>query len=255
MHFGGYMVEKESEWILPEVLERQELQYRQSECPLPEGDFSSYKLLDRGVVANSNLEFHNCMGDAAQVFTKILKAMVVKYELPTGSIADMGAGAGFVANEMSARFPNSKVYTYEISRDAVSFSKKNFPRLNAFQMTIAPTSCFGSKFDLIYAKEFYPFTRTNSYEFQKSYIDTFLCNITSNGVLVFILLKTRLCLLNNLESLKKDFPSLIVELVPAGKIYKWIPFLKFAQYMTRILNFLRRRSNAYMFIIKKGIVA
>jgi cyclopropane fatty-acyl-phospholipid synthase-like methyltransferase len=245
-------LEKNSEWINPEKLLLQEKKTRESSGKVDtSGDFGSYKLLNEGKKDNTGIELHNCVGDAAKLNAILLKKFIQKNKFSSDTIADMGAGAGYVANSIAQEFPLSKVISYEISQDAVDFSTKEFLKVQAHQMTISPESKFQQDFNVIFAREFYPFTRTNSYEFQKNFLSNFLQHTVTGGGVLVQLLKSKECLLNNLKELKEDFPEIKIELFPSTRIYKLIPFLAVAQFVTAIYNILKNQNNSYLLVMKK----
>lgn len=242
-----------SDWYRAENLTAQE-EYERGlsvDSANPKSDFGSYKLALHGA-KESLIEEHNCTGERATIFSQILKTITRKhgYVRRSGRIADMGSVLGFVAAEVHKEFRNHVVECYEISSDAVEFGKKHFPYLSFYKKAILSDSSFEKKFDIIYAKEFYPFTRTNDYSQQKSFIDNFIKNLNNGGILIITAAESAECLLNNLINLRKDFPNLSVEVEPKFPIYRMLKNLKTSQILTNIIAKLLRKKLSKILIIK-----
>ena len=113
----------------------------------------------------------------------------------------MGCGAWFIATDLKKLQSLSEIYAYDISYDAINHGKKSFPSVHFVAKAIEPDSEFGIAFNVIYAHEFYPFTRTNSS------IDNFLKNIDihNNRLLLINLKQTEKCFINNYDKLLKNY--------------------------------------------------
>lgn len=243
-------LENESSWILPDNLKLQELKFRNGEiAPDKTNDFGSYKLLNNGL--DSQIEAHNACGIRAIHFSKCMRYLIKKNQILTESVADMGAGAGFVAAAMKRFFPEANIDCYEISGDAVDYGRKNFPDIRFYQQEISPCSQFETKYNLIYAKEFYPFTRTNNFSFQSKYIDLFLKYLYPNGWLILELVASPRCLLNNRTNLQKIYPKVAVEVEPALTISRVIPHFYLSQLATKFIKNILKTNNSYFILFKK----
>ena len=104
---------------------------------------------------------------------------------------------------------------------------------------------------MIYAREFYPFTRTNSFEYQQSYIELFTRHLNANGWLIIALAHTEQCLLNNLQKLKDTHPELAVQIDPLS-IFCTARFFTLAQFLSVCLRKLLRRRNRYFLLMRRN---
>jgi ubiquinone/menaquinone biosynthesis C-methylase UbiE len=142
-------------------------------------DFDSYRKLYEGS-DNSGIESHNELGSSAMLIADCLRDMV-GFEPET--VADMGGGVGFVANEISKVWTKTKVYSYDLGEYATKYGQEHFKNVTFINKAIDVNDIFEEgQFDVIFAREFYPFSRTTEWEYQKSYIDMFLNNIKTGGV-------------------------------------------------------------------------
>lgn len=250
-----YFLEEDDKWIFPETLKKQEELERNKSVAESnnEGDFGSYKQLLNGM-QNSNIESHNnSIGINAKINVAIFKKVVSQFGIISPKIiGDMGCGAGFITAEIEKQFSAANVYGYDVSVDAIRYAQKEFPKVNFNVMAIEPGAVFTVKFDIIYAHEFYPFTRTNSLEFEMSFLETFLDNLNDGGLLVIGLCHTRKCLLNQLTLVKQKIEKKVTKLImPSKKIYRLIPQLFFAQVLTFIINKIFNKKMSYFVVIKK----
>lgn len=248
-------IEENSQWILPEKLKQQELQERQQSVGSSNlrGDFGSYKALLNNQ-KDTMIEYHNSVGVNARVMAKYLKKYIVKYYGMPNLIADMGCGAGFIAHELKEILPESKICAFDISQDAISYGRAHFKNVDFTVKQIEPQSDFGFQFDVIYAHEFYPFTRTNAFEFQKAYISNFLHRIRDDGILLISLAQSAQCLLNNyprlLETYGKEF-EIIKTALPIRKVTTLIRNIDLSLAVSFLINLILRRKPSFMIVIKK----
>lgn len=251
-------VEEESLWILPSELTKQENLERTGESTSIDlkSDFGSYNALLNG--RNFTLiETHNSVGLRSRAIAVHLNRYIKNYSNKPAIIGDMGCGAGFIANDLKKLQSQSEIYAYDISLDAINYGKKSFPSVHFVAKAIEPDSEFGIAFNVIYAHEFYPFTRTNSFDFQKSYIDNFLKNIDmhNNGLLLISLKHTEKCLINNYDKLFKHYDDeyeIVKYALPSFKIYNFSKNYSLSTLFTIIINFLFNRKNSYIITISKS---
>ena len=242
---------EESNWILPDNLSRKEADYRKGKIPADSGDdFGSYYLLARNQ-ENTGIELHNACGYRAVHFAKAIMYLMRRYKISPATIADMGSGAGFTASQIRLLCPQSKIQCNELSHDAVSYGQAAFPEIIFHQFEIRPDTNFGATFDMICAREFYPFTRTNSFEFQQSYIELFTRHLNANGWLIIALAHTDKCLLNNLQKLKETHPELEVQIDPLS-FFRNVRFFSLAQCLSVCIRKLLRRRDRYFLLLRRN---
>jgi hypothetical protein len=253
---NNFNLEQSQSWILTSELKKQEISERTEGIDNAnlKSDFGSYKaLLNR---RNSTMiELHNSVGVRSKLISAHLKSHIIKYCKKPMVIGDMGCGAGFIANDLKKMLNFSDIYAYDISEDAIAYAKLEFPSVNFEAKSIEPDSDFGLIFDVIYAHEFYPFTRTNSFEFQSKYIDNFLKNIDfkNSGLLMISMLQTEKCLINNYDKLLNHFGikyHIQKVIIPSLKIYIFFKNYTLSSFLTKLLNFILKRKNAYIIIIR-----
>ncbi|MHB9072933.1 MAG: class I SAM-dependent methyltransferase [Desulfobaccales bacterium] len=250
-------LEKESEWILVDRLSDSEKQARQKSV-LEEGDkygdFGSYRSLINNGLINSMIEVHNAVGLQARDYVELLSKIIqehLKHEPMI--IADMGCGAGFIANELKIKFPESRVIGYDISQHAIEYAKTHWLKAEFHCMGIDHESNFGLKFDIIHCREFYPFTRTNNIEFALGYLNMFKKHLNPNGIIVLTLAHTEKCILNSVDSLSSNINTLLTYkkiLLPSRHLYRYTRNLSIANALTHLANKIFKKHNAYCLIFQ-----
>ena len=85
-------------------------------------------------------------------------------------LLDCGCGLGFIAREL-AKMTVNNIYYCDPSEYINKIHKKFYPYENFFQSDIQNLNKFNKKFDIIYLREIYPFTRENNFENQKNLIE------------------------------------------------------------------------------------
>lgn len=255
----NYDLDKNEEWILSENLKQQEVQESSSDVKEsnPKSDFGSYKMLKNGK-SGSLIEFHNCMDEAAASYSGAV-TQLMRRKMNTAQsflLADVGCGAGFVANELKLMNPSAEVYAYDISSDGVEFGSENFPNVKFEQKSIDIGMDFGHKFSVIHAREFYPFSRTNSFEYHKDYLNTFVKNLAVNGFIIIGNIHNEKSLFNNYQELKvyleqNDNVNVDRVVLPISKVFRIVPNLKIAGLITTFLNKLLNRQMSYLMTVTK----
>ena len=229
-----------SDWWKPQNLKKSEKKFR-NENELGEidvhNDFGSYKvMLNTNDATKSIIYTHNEITPSYRV--KAIKEILGGF-IPE-KIYDLGCGLGFTTNEIRNEYPCAEVIGVDISEDAIAFGKKNFPSCQFLCEAVDP----GQKnqifcADLIYAFEFYPFTRTSDLSDHKQYLAHLTDELSENGKLVIFQLW------NNPESLSANyyeliafFPNLQFELysMPLRQIGKFVRF----RYLANILSAIAR---------------
>jgi len=96
---------------------------------------------------------------------------------------DIGAGAGFVAQELHAK--GVKMTASEFSDDGCELIRSKNPELSVVKLDVS-TYCEKCKWDLVVARELYPFTRVNAFTDQYAVVKRLIESLTPNGVLLLI---------------------------------------------------------------------
>lgn len=211
-------------------------------------DFAAYYALLNGIdkswVAPHNIRFRQAKTHA-QVFKKITK----KYKLNCSTILDVGCGAGFITNELTMLLPQSKICGIDIATDAIEYAKINFKKADFWVEPISNKTKLGKTFNIIHAREFYPFTRTNKTKIHLEYLKTLADHLDDNGAIMIYLLPLEKSLLTNLENISPHLEEIGLKhkyskiLIPVSTAYHFFPSLGISQYLSRLLNFIRKRKN------------
>mgnify|MGYP000849073154 FL=1 len=236
-------------WWKPEKLKEDEKNFLSNdkiESLDSKNDFGSYKIMRiKDDIKSSQIQSHNDIKPGYKV--KIIKKLLKDKKFT--SILDVGCGLGYTANELNQTFTDSSVTGIDISKDAITYANEKFSQCKFLCDAIDPANdkqIF--KFDLITAFEFYPFTRTNSFQDQVDYINHLTKNISAEGALVvFQLWDNPLSLSVNYEALQKYFSKLVFKDydIPIRKIGILIPHrglaILLSKIMSEILSFFSKK--------------
>ena len=206
------------DWFYPENLRESEQKSRNSNDDNPHigGDFGSYKsLLKTNDLENSMIKSHNDINPAQKL--KLLKKITDKFlkNKKIHSILNVGCGTGFETKVLSEIY-NCDITGVDASLDGIEYAKKynSNSKTEYISKTIDSNFLLNTKFDICYAIEFYPFTRTKDFEFQKNIISSIFNNLSNEGVLVMYQLET-----DESDTIKNNIQELSVLLKKNVKIY------------------------------------
>lgn len=174
-------------------------------------------------------------------------------ELEKRLLGDWGGGIGTLANSLNKYF--NQVFSYDIAKDAGEYGKKQFPKVNFITKGITDREIFEEgPFNVLIAYEFYPYTRTSEWDYQKKYIDMCLLNLKKDGLLIIgtpnsrkkdnIMRNKRLIL----QNYSKKHQVKIFRL-PSYQIFKVIKNLYFTNLLSDIFSVLR--DSHYLIIMHK----
>ena len=242
-------------WFSPESMLQTESKVRSLEnADFSEmGDFGSYRAL-RERKSKTNIALHNSTGEHATAMAKILTRFIRKLSTNTLTIADMGCGAGFIAEKMKSYFPESNIFGFDLATDAIEYAKENFSGINFRCCAIEASTNFPEIYSVIYAHEFYPFTRTNDFNLQAGYVQNFLKHLIYPGGLLLIGLRiSDESLYHKLDMLRKTLKpeiQLRAHYIPIKKIHNLVKFFGLSTFLSRLLNFALRRPNSVIISIR-----
>ena len=218
------------DWFYPKNLKENELKFRNSNNDSTDlkNDFGSYKsLLKTNDFENSMIKSHNDINPTQKL--KLLKKITDKFlkNKKIHSILNVGCGTGFETKALSEIY-NCDITGVDASLDGIDYAKKynSNSKTEYISETIDSNFLLNTKFDICYAIEFYPFTRTKDLEFQKNIISSIFNNLSNEGVLVMYQLET-----DKWDTIKNNIQELSVLLKKNVKtysklhykIYKFIP--------------------------------
>ena len=146
------------------------------------------------------------------------------------------------------------IYYCDPSISVKEIHDKIFPQENFFQSDIENIKDFGKKFDVIYLREVYPFTRDSNYENQKKLIKILNNQLNDNGVLIFEQIKNKEDLFDNLQNFNINHTIIPLPPVKIGKS-KFLNniFFKsfFLQILLKILYRICNKNINYFILINK----
>jgi 2-polyprenyl-3-methyl-5-hydroxy-6-metoxy-1,4-benzoquinol methylase len=194
-------------WYLPENLKKTEekiYNLKVSEV-VNTNDFGSYKIfLETGDINKSWLNAHNDIAPKNKILSikSIIRNKIDKHFIPN-KILNVGCGAGFETKELSLQY-NCHVLGIDASKDGIEIAKRiNSNKWTTFQ-TILIDENFSQtkKYDICFAIEFYPFTRSKDMKFQLSILNAIFNNLKDNGMIVLYQLY------DNDESIKSNIENI-----------------------------------------------
>ena len=166
---------------------------------------------------------------------------------------DCGCGLGYIARELN-KLTNHNIYYCDPSDSVKKIHDKIFPKENFFQSDIENLNNHKNKFDLIYLREVYPFTRNNNYKDQEKLLKILNNKLNKNGLLILEQIKNEKDLFDNLS--KMSFKYKIIFLLPirfgSNKFLNKLSFknLLFQYSIKLIYKILGKRINHFILIYK-----
>jgi len=168
---------------------------------------------------------------------------------------DCGCGLGFLARELKKMTVNNLQYC-DPSEYINKIHKKFYPYENFFQSDIQNLNKFNKKFDIIYLREVYPFTRENNFENQKNLIEILNNQLNDNGILILEQIKNNKDLFCNINKFKFDIKSYKLLPIKWHK-FEFINILYFKsfylQYLINLIYKILDKQITYFIVIKKYI--
>jgi SAM-dependent methyltransferase len=217
------------------------------------GDFGSYRSVLKGVsISEAGLAQHNDLNSKLKI--RFIDSILLSGKDSAMDILDAGCGMGFTTHELGKFYSNSKVVGVDISSDGIMYAKDNFRSEDFLCQGIDPKNPPLGRFDLIFCFEFYPFTRTNSVEVHREYLDYFLSQLKETGELI---LHQRWenpdSISSNMSVLKNQFGLYRFNTyrIPHAKLIKLFKFAVLSKFMDKFFRFLLRKDQMRAIIISK----
>ena len=166
---------------------------------------------------------------------------------------DCGCGLGYIARELN-KLSKHNIYYCDPSDSIKKIHDKIFPNENFFQSDIENLNNHKKKFDLIYLREVYPFTRNDNYKDQEKLIRILNNKLNINGLLIFEKIKNEKDLFENLSKLSIKYK--IIFLLPirfgGNKILNKLNLKNlFFQYLLKLIyKLLGKKINHFILIYK-----
>jgi len=209
------MLEKDSEWILPEKLKKQEIKARklidEGEGNSDHGgDFGSYYAFRKGI----NFDYikpHALSNDLkALYYTKNLQAFLHSKGFSLkGEILDVGCAIGTITNAINIINEGGGTSGIDISEDGIEVAKSKYPNCSFYNQSADDLSNFENEtFNIIHCKEFYPFTRTNDQKYHLKYLELFYDKLTKDGFVILEMVSLDKGICNTYKNLKKSLKNI-----------------------------------------------
>jgi len=101
------------------------------------------------------------------------------------AILDVGCGVGTITDALRRSVPGAEVSGMDLSSDAVLAAQERYPRCrfirrSADELSLVPDASL----DLIHAREFYPFTRTEDPGFHLRFLRAFAPKLRPGGLII-----------------------------------------------------------------------
>ena len=250
-------MEKIKPWFHPKNLKKSEIKPRIQENNIDiNNDFGSYKImLKTGRIELSNIHNHNDLNPKKKILSikKALKNIIC--ENPN-KILNVGCGLGFETKALTEIY-SCDITGVDVSEDGIEYAKKFNSNLKTtfIPMIIDKNFLLKETFEMCYAIEFYPFSRTEDLNFQKQIVTSLINNLGKNGALVIYQLG-----MNN-GSIEKNFENIAKSLRLKStmindfhpKIFRFLNNLKLTSFFCKILSKIFNRSFGKTIIcFKKG---
>ena len=243
----------EEAWHYPSNLERVQKEFQAVGVDQLDlgNDFGSYrKVLLTGETQDSLLELHNDLAPFQKL--RDLDRLLGKPR-PT-SILDVGCGIGVTTRGLAHLYPDADVLGVDVSEDAISYARMTHSEVEFVALAIHPRGEEIGLFDLIYCFEFYPFTRTNDYEWQADFIDYLTKQLaTSGSLIIYQLWDNPTSLSTVVDKVKSRLPQCDFHLheLPNPRFTARLPWFA-ARIFTRLLEIpLRRRLARTVLLIQR----
>ena len=182
-----------------------------------------------------NIDSHSQI-KLADLYANRLKLLINKFLKKSNiDFLDCGCGYGFISREL-IKITNHNIHYCDPSLSIKSIHRKIFFKENFFCSDIQNLWRYKKKYDIIYLREIYPFTRDNNFKNQKKLIVKLNNQLKINGIIIFEQIKNKKDLFDNLS--KFNFKYKIIPLLP----------IKFGK--NNILNLIFFKSSSLQLVIK-----
>ena len=216
-----------------------------------EGDFGSYRKVLKGErIESTSLASHNDLNPRQKIrFLNKLMSLDNNLRL---DIIDVGCGMGFTSYELSKFYKNSNVTGVDVSSDAIKYAKNRFENVEFICQGLEPTKPLLDQYDLIFCFEFYPFTRTNSIQVHKEYLNYFLSHLKDHGRLVISLKwENHLSLYENFDKIKRELHLFRFDLhtIPSSKLSSFLGNNYLTFLVDKVIRLMLKKNQSKSIII------
>tara|TARA_X000000368_G_C22987622_1_gene692877 strand:- start:392 stop:1147 length:756 start_codon:yes stop_codon:yes gene_type:complete len=246
-------------WYYPENLAKIEKNERENENNIDlDTDYGSYKvMLKTGDKNLSKISNHNDVNPQKKI--SILQSITKKLfpNSKVNKLFNLGCGLGYETKALSEVY-NCNVSGIDLSVEGIEFAKKynSNSKTTYINKVVDKNFLLSDKFNICYAIEFYPFSRSNDLDFQIEIIEAIFNNLKKNGLIIIYQLdwiKEK----SVTENIKKitDYLNIDSKVISNfhPKVYNLIPSLQVTNIIISILSkvFKKTFGKTIIYLIKK----
>ena len=199
---------EDKDWFSPENLKKAETaDIKKIEDGIADsstvGDFGAYHRLlkqrrDDWVRSHAIIDPHE-----ADLYAKqAVAAAEAAGPLPLNpSLLDAGCGPGTITEALRLRFRCARATGIDISTSAIQYANEEFPQCRFKVIGIDKNTPLPETYDVIHAREFYPFTRTGDLAIHAEYLKRLSLHLKPGGVLILAVLAREETLAKNTDRL------------------------------------------------------
>lgn len=262
------MVMEDAAWAKPEELKKAEgeaIKRALSGEFDPGNDYSAYYAYKTG--ADRNLIRHHAVSDERQAseYARSVHSLLKMFGLGfAGNVIDLGCAIGVIPEQIRKITGIETVTGIDISETGIEVARRDYPQCQFSCQPADDLSNFPDAYaNVIHGREFYPFTRTNDFEFQISCLKGYLPKLKPGGAVVLSMVCLSKGLCTNWPStrnrLLKDGYSVAEENVlihnaifrRLGEVCYKQPIYGVLTLMQRILGLVLGKKIMYVYVIIK----
>ena len=166
---------------------------------------------------------------------------------------DCGSGLGFISRELK-KITNYSIYYCDPSKSIKKIHEQVFPKEKFFSSDIQNLSSFKKKYDIIYLREVYSFTRDANFKNQKKLINILNNQLNFNGLIIFEQIKNKKDLFDNLPRLNLKYKIIPLLPVKLGK-NKFLNLLFYKNFILKLFlktvyKIFDKKISSYILIFK-----
>ncbi len=224
-------VEKGSEWLLPENIKRA--------AAAEEGVYAAHKAYATGadptlIEPHAIIYFHYAM-----IYARGLAAALRRLGIElAGKVLDIGCATGTVTAALhEAAATQGECYGIDLSAPLIACAAETFPNCRFSVCSADALSQFeDGYFDVIHAREFYPFTRSGSAAFHWHFLDCFAAKLRPGGAAIAVQIIDRRGLADTLTRLRADahahgFSDVSRQVMTPNRLYRNIGDMAYSRYL------------------------
>lgn len=203
----------EERWILPDKLIEREnrtieiVDHGKINSRDHVAAYYAYKLgIDKNAIKNHAFSEEGM----SKKYVAILNGFLAKNNVNlSGAVLDVGCGVGSITNAIREYNLNGRTIGIDICKSAIDVAKDKYNKCEFYCESADSLERFEDNyFDIIHAKEFYPFTRTNDVDFHFRFLKPFYRKLKPNGALILQMVDLEKGFRNTFSKRKKDLEKM-----------------------------------------------